>query len=170
MEHTAINVFYYYRIVYRFDSTSKMMSQLLSREFIKGFIIGGIVVKMHCFIQDSLNKNYDNPDDVTIAKKIHDKIESYDTNKDSNVSPGELLDGVIKDVIDLKHVANHPIVEPNAVFKIDSHHDAKENIVSSNPSNNIAAIKNNKNSDENQDTKKKYVDPDRYDPKIIVFL
>ena len=131
-------------------------SRILSRDVIKGFTFGVVMTKTYDFVQYSLNKTHNTSDsnDDNLSKKNHDKIDSYDTNNEysecnehNNINANNISHCVTetKESNVTDHIMQNRIENNEPLSSVDE--GKSPNIVLT-----------------------RYVDPDRYDPKIIVFL
>ena len=67
------------------------------RNYFNGFLAGFATQKSYNYIIRSIDQNNNGINGYTLSDKIYEKTKEYDTNNDDTVSPGELLDGVLKD-------------------------------------------------------------------------
>lgn len=91
-----------------------MFSRLFTNSsFMKGVMTGIIVHKTYDYTRNSIDTHENG---IYIKRKLSEKFDTYDVNKDKNISAGELLDGIIKDYNDVKSDIYCESSDPTVIF------------------------------------------------------
>jgi len=86
-----------------------MFGSFFRNNFVRGFGTGVATRTTYDYVQNSL---YGQDRNSTFTKALDNKLASYDTNHDGQVTLGEIVDGITTDIRKYE-ISTKPVITPN---------------------------------------------------------